>query len=136
MQIVDVGGGRKLSKRPGTPVLREAQKHILSRLEKKWVPGYIETPQYKARMGDVPDGASQHSSDSVSHVSGRGLIICLSQSSSPEYSESHEVLLLKKCLYDRHQRNMFKRFIAVQAAEKTCPGNNIDLWLEIQRYKV
>ena len=56
-----------MPKRPGTPVFREAQKHILSKLEKKWVPSYLETPEYRARVGDLPEGSSKQSSNIVSY---------------------------------------------------------------------
>ena len=43
------GYGGRLPGRPKTPVFREAQKHVRARLEKKWLPEFISTPEFITR---------------------------------------------------------------------------------------
>ena len=50
-QVVEAAGGTRLPARPKTPVFREAQKHVRSRLEKKWLAEFITTPEYLSRHG-------------------------------------------------------------------------------------
>ena len=53
-QVVQAGGGgygSRLPVRPGTPVLREAQKHVRRRLEKKWLNEFLSSPEFIARNG-------------------------------------------------------------------------------------
>ena len=58
MQMIAAGGGPSsncLPARPKTAVFREAQKHIRSKIEKRWLAEYVLTPEYRARSG-VVDG--------------------------------------------------------------------------------
>lgn len=51
-QAVMAGGGQygaRLPARPRTPVFREAQKHVQSRLEKAWLVKFINTPEFLER---------------------------------------------------------------------------------------
>ena len=45
------GYGGRLPARPRTPVFREAQKHVRARLEKKWLAGFMSTPEFIERNG-------------------------------------------------------------------------------------
>lgn len=51
LEVVSFGGSHKLPLRPKSPVYREAQKHIRSRLEKKWIPMFTRSPGYLERHG-------------------------------------------------------------------------------------
>ena len=58
MQMIAAGGGpssNRLPARPKTAVFREAQKHVRSKIEKRWLTEYVLTPEYRARSG-VVDG--------------------------------------------------------------------------------
>lgn len=49
LQVVSVGGTRRLPQRPKTAVFREAQKLIRARIEKKWIPTFTSTPEFIER---------------------------------------------------------------------------------------
>jgi len=41
--------GQRLPPRPSSAVFREAQKYVRARLEKKWLPMFLETLEFKQR---------------------------------------------------------------------------------------
>lgn len=41
--------GQRLPARPSSAVIKEAQKHVRTRLESKWLPMYMETSEFKQR---------------------------------------------------------------------------------------
>ena len=41
--------GIRIPKRPPSPIIKEAQKHVRYRLENKWLPMYTETSEFKQR---------------------------------------------------------------------------------------
>lgn len=53
------GWGKKLNDRPPTAIILEAQKYVRMRLEKKWLPLFLITPEFaerqrpQSRMDDV-----------------------------------------------------------------------------------
>ena len=55
------GYGKLLQDRPPNPVILEAQKYVQERLEKKWLPLFLATPEFaerqkpRAGMDDVVD---------------------------------------------------------------------------------
>lgn len=62
-QVAEAGGGwgKLLEDRPPNPMILEAQKYVRDRLEKKWLPLFLVTPDFAIRqkprqsMDDVVD---------------------------------------------------------------------------------
>ena len=52
------------------------------------------------------------------------------------YTESEDTLRLKQTLYDCKRCELFRNFLCIKAPRGTNPSNNVDFWLEIQRFKV
>ena len=53
---MQAGGGQygaRLPPRPSTPVLREIQKHVRARLEKKWLAEFMMSPEFVERNRDT-----------------------------------------------------------------------------------
>ena len=50
--MVEAGGGwgKLLEDRPPTPIILEAQKYVQERLEKKWLPLFLVTPDFAVRQ--------------------------------------------------------------------------------------
>ena len=51
-KVCSAGGGvygQRVPPRPSSAILIEAQKHVKARLEKKWLPMYLVTPEFKQR---------------------------------------------------------------------------------------
>lgn len=52
--------GWRLSKRPSSAAIREAQKYARARLENKWLPMYLESSVFKQRCLDVNFDGERH----------------------------------------------------------------------------
>ena len=57
------------------------------------------------------------------------------------YANSHEAILFRKFLHDKVQRYLLLRYLTIkQTSEPSSPVSfheqNIEFWLEVQRYKV
>ena len=52
---MEIGGGwgKLLDDRPPTQVLLDAQKYVRERLEKKWLPQFLATPEFEVRQNPV-----------------------------------------------------------------------------------
>ena len=82
------GYGGRLPARPRTPVFREAQKHVRARLEKKWLAGFMSTPEFIERNGGSTlslekRGGSQSPTPSKSFMVGECSSLDLSQAFIP-----------------------------------------------------
>lgn len=80
------GYGKLLEDRPPNPVILEAQKYVRDRLEKKWLPLFLATPEFaerqkpKAGMDDVVDDVlvqKKKKSQSVMRVCNQLLVLNL-----------------------------------------------------------
>lgn len=78
------GYGKLLEDRPPNPVILEAQKYVRDRLEKKWLPLFLATPEFaerqkpKAGMDDVVDDVlvqKKKKSQSVMRVCNQLLVL-------------------------------------------------------------
>ena len=95
------------------------------------------------READNEDGGLVSSNGVTMHSLSLSLSLSLSRSlththtqSLAQYVESHDTILLKRTLQDKTKCLLFKHFISIQAPEGTAPANNVDFWLEVQRFKV
>lgn len=82
--------------RPKSPVFREAQKHIRSRLEKKWIPLFIRTEGYLERHGMIEKSNNESEEETlevsyrlcVSQFLMRIIVMCIFQ---PIYKKYHSI---------------------------------------------
>lgn len=91
------GYGKLLEDRPPNPVILEAQKYVRDRLEKKWLPLFLATPEFaerqkpKAGMDDVVDDVlvqKKKKSQSVMRVCNQFLVLNL-------FPSNHHYLFIK-----------------------------------------
>ena len=52
------------------------------------------------------------------------------------FANSHEAILLRRVLQDEETREPFQRYLCIKASPGTHPREDIQFWLEVQRYKV
>ena len=52
------------------------------------------------------------------------------------FANSHEAILLRRVLQDEGSREPFQRYLCIKASPGTHPREDIQFWLEVQRYKV
>ena len=52
------------------------------------------------------------------------------------FANSHEAILLRRVLQDEGSREPFQRYLCIKASPGTHPQEDIQFWLEVQRYKV
>ena len=80
-QTIMAGGlcyGARLPARPPSPVLREAQKHVRSRLEKIWLRKFINSPEFLERNKGALLSKSNSSSKSQTVTVSLKALACLS----------------------------------------------------------
>lgn len=64
-KVCSAGGGvygQRVPPRPSSAILIEAQKHVKARLEKKWLPMFLGTPEFKQRHLAARHGGSRKTS--------------------------------------------------------------------------
>ena len=64
-KVCSAGGGvygQRVPPRPSSAILIEAQKFVKARLEKKWLPMFLETPEFKRRHLAARHGSSRKTS--------------------------------------------------------------------------
>ena len=52
------------------------------------------------------------------------------------FTNSHEAILLRRVLRDEETREPFQRYLCIKASPGTHPQEDIQFWLEVQKYKV
>ena len=52
------------------------------------------------------------------------------------FSHSREALLLRKTLQDSSAKELFVYYLSLQASSDTHPVEDVEFWLEVQRFKV
>jgi len=124
-------------------VFREAQKYVRARLEKKWLPMFVDTPDFKQRnytkYGDSRK-SSVHSptGNKVKKKSlNFNMLIFHIQSGDLNWmTNSLEAILFRRALQDHTTCANFIQYISIKEEPGQFLVNNVLFWLEVQRYKV
>ena len=112
-QTLCAGGrsyGSRLPARPSTPVLREAQKHVRSKLEKVWSIKFTKTPEFLSRNGGCSQLRKSRTNISIlqsqTAMVHNYIIQCVHISNLPFYISpspswsSHSSILMKPSCYE------------------------------------
>ncbi|XP_046585614.1 LOW QUALITY PROTEIN: regulator of G-protein signaling 22-like [Haliotis rubra] len=124
------GWGKLLDDRPPNSVLLEAQKYVRERLERKWLPLFLVTPEFEDRqrprtgMDDVVDDVL---------VQKRRRSQALSKLLESRWiSSSNEILTFRKALMNPVTSLQFRRYVSIKGDNLE---NDVLFWLEVQKYK-
>ncbi|KAJ8353845.1 hypothetical protein SKAU_G00214120 [Synaphobranchus kaupii] len=131
-EVIGLGGGwgRILHGRLLGPVLVEVQNHVRRRIEKKWLPLFLATPQFaerqkvKSQVEDVVEDQiflrQRKKREVWKHVD------------SAWMASSKEILAFRKALLNPVTCHQFQRFVSLKG---DFLENGVLFWLEVQRYK-
>ncbi|XP_078317128.1 regulator of G-protein signaling 22-like isoform X5 [Crassostrea virginica] len=136
-KVMAAGGGygKLLEDRPPNPVILEAQKYVRDRLEKKWLPLFLATPEFaerqkpKAGMDDVVDDVLVQKKKKSQSV--------MKLLDTKWQSSAKDVILFRKCLLNPVTALQFRRYVSVKdiANKEDKLENDVLFWLEVQRFK-
>ncbi|XP_067833293.1 regulator of G-protein signaling 22 [Heptranchias perlo] len=124
------GWGKLLHDQLSSNVLIEVQKYVKVRMEGKWLPMFLATPEFEERhhkrlqMQDVvEDQMSQKGRkkrDVVKHLHNKWL------------SSSKEIIAFRKALLNPVTALQFQQYVSLKGE---LMENNVLFWLEVQKYK-
>ncbi|KAJ8290950.1 hypothetical protein GJAV_G00019550 [Gymnothorax javanicus] len=131
-EVIRMGGGwgRILQGRLMGPVLVEVQNHVRRRIEKKWLPLFLATPQFserqkvKSQVEDVVEDLL-----SLRHRKKREV---WKHVDSTWMASSKEILAFRRALLNPLSCRQFQCFVSLKG---DFLENGVLFWLEVQRYK-
>ncbi|XP_066547152.1 regulator of G-protein signaling 22 isoform X2 [Amia ocellicauda] len=131
-EVMQLGGGwgRILHERLSAPVLIEVQRHVRRRIERKWLPLFLASPQFaerqrmQAQMKDVAEDQAFSRHRKKREV--------WKYIDSKWVTSSKEVLAFRKALLNPVTCRQFQRFVSLKG---DFLENGVLFWLEVQRYK-
>ncbi|XP_062622308.1 regulator of G-protein signaling 22-like isoform X4 [Saccostrea cucullata] len=136
-KVMAAGGGygKLLEDRPPNAVILEAQKYVRDRLEKKWLPLFLATPEFaerqkpKAGMDDVVDDVLVQKKKKSQSV--------MKLLDTKWQSSAKDVILFRKCLLNPVTALQFRRYVSVKdiSNKEDKLENDVLFWLEVQRFK-
>ncbi|KAJ1193286.1 hypothetical protein NDU88_002585 [Pleurodeles waltl] len=131
-QVMQLGGGwgKILQDRLASAVLLEVQKYVRMRIEKKWLPLFLATDEYRERqkvqahMKDVAEDVMFQTQKKKMGV--------YKHLDSKWISSSKEIIEFRKALLNPVTVSQFQRFISLK---NDFLENDLLFWLEVQKYK-
>ncbi|XP_077349225.1 regulator of G-protein signaling 22 [Lithobates pipiens] len=131
-QVMNLAGGwgKILHDRLSSAVLVEIQKYVRMRIEKKWLPMFLSTEEYRERrkmqsqMKDVAE-------DVISQTNKKKLGVW-KHLDSKWISSSKDIIAFRKALLNPITASQFQRFISLKG---DFFENGLLFWQEVQKYK-
>ncbi|XP_053323726.1 regulator of G-protein signaling 22 isoform X2 [Spea bombifrons] len=131
-QVMQLAGGwgKILHDRLSSNVLVEVQKYVRMRIEKKWLPMYLATEEFRerqkmqAQMKDV--------AEDVIFRTNKKKIEVWKHLDNKWISSSKELIAFRKALLNPVTANQFQRFISLKG---DFFENGLLFWQEVQKYK-
>ncbi|XP_051791810.1 regulator of G-protein signaling 22 isoform X1 [Erpetoichthys calabaricus] len=127
---IAVGAGKIIKEKMSAPALVAVQKHAQNRIEKKWLPQYLATPNFSERqknkleMEDV-DEESQVPKSKKKKEAWKDV-------DSNWISSSKEAIAFRKALSNKATCQQFQHFVSLKGDYLE---NGVLFWLEVQKYK-
>uniref|UniRef100_UPI00398E5859 regulator of G-protein signaling 22-like n=1 Tax=Pristiophorus japonicus TaxID=55135 RepID=UPI00398E5859 len=121
------GWGKLLHNQFSSEVLIEVQKYVKARLERKWLPMFLATPEFAARhharvqlQDVVEDQLFQRSAKKRAILDNKFV------------SSSKEIIAFRKALLNPVTALQFQHYLSLKGE---LMENNVIFWLEVQKYK-
>ncbi|XP_018123630.1 regulator of G-protein signaling 22 isoform X2 [Xenopus laevis] len=124
------GWGKILRDRLSSAVLIEVQKYVRMRIEKKWLPMFLATEEYRERQkvhGQMKDVA-----EDVIFQTNKKKMGVWKHLDSKWISSSKEIIAFRKALMNPVTSSQFQRFISLKG---DFLENGLLFWIEVQKYK-
>ncbi|KAG7470087.1 hypothetical protein MATL_G00135570 [Megalops atlanticus] len=131
-EVIRVGGGwgRILHDRLSGPMLAEVQSHVRRRIERKWLPLFLSTPQFAERQKLKPQ--VEDVVEDQLFLRHRKKREVWKHMDSTWMASSKEILALRRALLNPVTCHQFQRFVSLKG---DFLENGVLFWLEVQRYK-
>ncbi|XP_060585737.1 regulator of G-protein signaling 22-like isoform X3 [Ruditapes philippinarum] len=131
-KVAEAGGGwgKLLEDRPPNPMILEAQKYVRERLEKKWLPLFLVTPDFAVRQR--PRQSMDDVVDDVMVQKKRKSLNMLKLLDSKWMSSANEIIVFRKALLNPVTSVQFRRFVSIKGDSLE---NDVLFWLEVQKFK-
>ncbi|KAM8966832.1 regulator of G-protein signaling 22 [Pelodytes ibericus] len=131
-QVMQLAGGwgKILHDRLSSSVLVEIQKYVRMRIEKKWLPMFLSTEEYRERrkmLAQMKDVA-----EDVIFQTKKKKIGVWKHLDSKWISSSKEIIAFRKALFNPVTASQFQRFISIKG---DFFENGLLFWQEVQKYK-
>ncbi|XP_038666016.1 regulator of G-protein signaling 22-like isoform X2 [Scyliorhinus canicula] len=131
-EVVALAGGRaRLAKdQLSTEVALEVQRYAKDRLESKWLPMFLSTPQFTAdhhiriKLQEVVEDQMLHK--------GRKKRDVMKHIDSKWTASSKEIIAFRKALLNPVTALLFRKYVT---SKGELMENNVIFWLEVQKYK-
>ncbi|XP_022090639.1 regulator of G-protein signaling 22-like [Acanthaster planci] len=130
--VMQAGGGwgKLLLDRPPDPILIEAQKYVRQRLERKWLPMFLQREDFQERqrphikmedvVNDVMNAKKLRSMAIYRILEGRWV------------SSSRDIIAFRQALMNPVTCSHFRKFVSVKGDNLE---NDVLFWLEVQKFK-
>ena len=147
IKVCSAGGGvygQRLPPRPSSAVFREAQKFVKARLEKKWLPMFQETPEFKQRNLSTRRGDNRKisvQSPAGNKVNRKQILWSIPTVYDCQGGElnwmtnSLDAILFRRALQDHTTCANFIQYLGIKEEPEQFLVNNVLFWLEVQRFK-
>ncbi|MGH0139612.1 UNVERIFIED_CONTAM: hypothetical protein FKN15_016978, partial [Acipenser sinensis] len=131
-QVMQLGGGwgKILHDRLSAPVLVELQKYVRNRIERKWLPLFLSTPEFAERQ-KMQLKMKNVAEDQIFHTNRKKREVW-KYTDSKWVSSSKEIIAFRKALLNPVTCHQFQRFVSLKG---DCLENGVLFWLEVQKYK-
>ncbi|KAJ8394622.1 hypothetical protein AAFF_G00044250 [Aldrovandia affinis] len=131
-EVIGLGGGwgRILHGRLSGPVLAELQGHVGRRIERKWLPLFLATPQFAERQ-KVKSQVEDVVEDQI-FLRHRKKREVWKHVDSAWMASSKEIMAFRRALLNPLTCQQFQRFVSLKG---DLLENGVLFWLEVQRYK-
>ncbi|XP_053393937.1 regulator of G-protein signaling 22-like isoform X3 [Mercenaria mercenaria] len=131
-KVAEAGGGwgKLLEDRPPNPMILEAQKYVRDRLEKKWLPLFLATPEFAVRQ--KPRQNMDDVVDDVMVQKKKKSLNMLKLLDSKWMSSTNEIIIFRKALLNPVTSVQFRRFVSIKGDSLE---NDVLFWLEVQKFK-
>ena len=124
-------------------MFREAQKFVKARLEKKWLPMFQETPEFKQRNSSTRRGDRKISvqSPAGNKVNRKQILWSIPTVYDCQGGElnwmtnSLDAILFRRALQDHTTCANFIQYLGIKEEPEQFLVNNVLFWLEVQRFK-
>ncbi|KAM5158184.1 regulator of G-protein signaling 22 [Mantella aurantiaca] len=131
-QVMNLAGGwgKILHDRLSSPVLVEIQKYVRMRIEKKWLPMFLSTEEYRERQ--KMQSQMKDVAEVVLFQTNKKKLGVWKHLDSKWISSSNEIIGFRKALLNPITASQFQRYISLKG---DFFENGLLFWQEVQKYK-
>uniref|UniRef100_A0A8C4SQ99 RGS domain-containing protein n=1 Tax=Erpetoichthys calabaricus TaxID=27687 RepID=A0A8C4SQ99_ERPCA len=129
---IAVGAGKIIKEKMSAPALVAVQKHAQNRIEKKWLPQYLATPNFSERQKNKVRVENKIDLQDCLKLIIKKKKEAWKDVDSNWISSSKEAIAFRKALSNKATCQQFQHFVSLKGDYLE---NGVLFWLEVQKYK-